>query len=616
MTFRYLSAVSVLTMGAIFAASAHADTVAVTDPVRDTLITVTANGTKARLDQSGQTISVIGAAELQSIQGPDLTRALARLPGVSVVRSGGLGAVTSLFVRGANSEQLAVLVDGVAIEDVAAPSGGYDFGGLTMGGIGKVELLRGSNSVVWGANAMGGVLAITSREIDGAEASVESNSHASWDAGLSAGVKRESYAISVDGGYTRTTGIPTRTTDSLPNGFEQARIATRGRLALAPGLNLVAALRYADNQLGIDSYVWPVGYVNHGEKQKGQQASGRVGLDYAGAGYGVTTGISLSSLRRGYVDPTQGSAEYANYLGTTTKVDASGHVDLPAGFALLLGADSAWTHARSFYYSPAADQNARQTSGHGLLTYHVSRVDVSGGLRVDDHSAFGTHWTLGGNGSVRVVDDIRLRASYGEGFKAPTLYQLYDPYSGNPTLKPETSTSYDLALEKGDRNGVVHVALTGFQRDTVNLIDYVYPGYRNVSRARARGVEAEIDLRPVDALQVHAAYTYVKSQNLVTGKDLARRPRHIVNVAVDWKTPLRGLSVGGDLRVVANSYDNAANTVRLGSYALAGLHASLPLCDKAEIFARIENLTDARYTVASGYNTYGRTAAFGLRARL
>ena len=110
--------------------------------VRDEAITVIATGTAQPVSETGQSISVIGAAEISAVQGPDLTRVLERLPGVAVARSGPLGSQTSLFVRGANSQQLVVTLDGVRLADVAAPSGGFDLGTLMTGGIGKVELLR------------------------------------------------------------------------------------------------------------------------------------------------------------------------------------------------------------------------------------------------------------------------------------------------------------------------------------------------------------------------------------------------------------------------------------------------------------------------------------------
>jgi vitamin B12 transporter len=248
-----------------------------------TQITVTATGLPTRIDQSGQSISAIGLPELQQVQGPDITRALERLPGVSIARSGSLGSQTSVFVRGANSEQLMVLVDGVKVEDPSAPSGGYDFGNLMSGGIGKIELLRGSNSVAWGSDAMAGVLNVATREIDGAEASVEGGSRNSWDANAGAGIRRSAYALSVNGGYTSTTGISAAANGTEPDGFHQWHVSAKGHVDLAEGLALVAVGRYATGKLQMDGYPAPAyTFADDREYQTNKQGSGRVGLTYDG----------------------------------------------------------------------------------------------------------------------------------------------------------------------------------------------------------------------------------------------------------------------------------------------------------------------------------------------
>lgn len=615
MKFHYFAAASSIVLTASSPAIAAGD---------DTgAITVLATGTSQPVDQTGQSISVVDLAEIQSLQGPDLTRIFTRLPGVSFARSGGYGSTTSLFVRGANSEQTLVLIDGVKVEDTAAPSGGYDFGALTSGGIGRIELLRGSNSVVWGSNAIGGVIAITSREINGAELSFDGGSNNTFDAGATLGVAKDAYALTLNGGYISTAGIPTRVTDTLANGFHQTRLSTRARLRLAEGLNLVATARYADGKVGIDSYDFVKGYVNRGEQQSSEQISGRVGLDYVAKAYSARLGISQSSLRRGYVDPTVQSTEYSSYLGRSTRVDGGAHADLPYGFSADVGGEALWNHARSYYFTPGAVNDANIASGYGLLGWKGKGLSLSGGVRVDDHSTFGTHTSFGANGTLNLIADARLRASYGEGFRAPTLYQLFDPYSGNRKLLAETSKSYDIGLEKGDRNGKLYGAVTWFHRDINNQIDYNLATftYANLGRTRAEGLEFETGLRPVEALQLRALYTFVKSTNQTAGstalgKDLARRPRHMVTWSADWKTPLAGLALGGDIRVVSSSFDNATNTNRLAGYALFGLRASMPVGANAEIFGRIENLTNERYAVVKDYNSYGRTASLGLRAKL
>jgi vitamin B12 transporter len=438
-------------------------------------IVVTATGSAAPITQSGQSITLLTADEIASLQGPDVLRVLQRLPGVSLSRNGGLGSATSLFVRGANSEQTLVVIDGVRVEDVAAPSGGYDFGGLSAGGVGRIELLRGSNSVIWGSDAIGGVLAVTSRTLNGAEASLEYGSRNTVDAQANAGLIRDAYEFTLNGGYTRTDGISAAATGTEPDGFEQWRIGGHGKLALAPGLDLVATARYVHSQVDIDGYAPPTyAFGDTPEYQVSKQASGRVGLAYAAGALTLNTGVALADTRRSYFDPS--STPNPNYAtsGRSIRPDLTGHLALPAHFSLDFGAASEWTRfrAESFAFGSVDSGKDNLTSGHALLGWHSDRLDLAAGARIDSHSRFGTHWTYGVNGAFRIIDDLRLRASYGEGFKAPTLYQLLSQY-GNTALQPETSRSYDVGLEKGDRSGRVHAAVTWFGRDISNLIDFI-----------------------------------------------------------------------------------------------------------------------------------------------
>jgi vitamin B12 transporter len=250
-----------------------------------------------------------------------------------------------------------------------------------------------------------------------------------------------------------------------------------------------------------------------------------------------------------------------------------------------------------------------------------------------DHSRFGSEWTFGVNGSVGIVADWRVRASYGEGFKVPTLFQLYSNY-GNEALVPERSRSVDLAVEKGDRNAPLHVALTVFRRDSRDLIDYVscwkittgicagrpYGTYDNVGKARAEGIEAELGAKISERFRAGAAYTYVKAINRTAGdprqgNDLARRPRHALTVSADWTTPLAGLALGADLRMVGDSFDDAYGSSRIDGHALVTLRAAVPVAGAVELYGRIENLTDQRYETATGYGVPGRSAYVGVRGR-
>lgn len=586
--------------------------VAGTRRVPDEAITVVASGSAQPISQTGQSISVIGAAEIAAVQGPDLVRVLERLPGVSLARSGPLGSQTSLFLRGANSQQVVVTLDGVRLADVAAPSGGFDLGTLMTGGIDKIELLRGSNSVVWGSDAIGGVLALSSAQINGVRAGIEYGANDTLTADATLGTSGNGYGLTVSGGHVRSDGISAYAPGTEADGFRQWHGSLRGYASLTDSLSLVAAARYADSRVDFDGFPPPLySFADTPEYQTTRQGSGRVGLDYDGESVTLKLGAAYSDTRRDYFDDAASTAPNFATSGRSWRADFSGKANLAEAVTLNFGADSEWTR---FSTSFDPENDARLSSAHLLLGYHANGLHLSAGLRVDDHDRFGTHWTFGANGSVELAEDLRLRASYGEGFKAPTLYQLYG-FGGNVALKPETSRAYEAGLEFGDRNRR-HLAVTLFRRDSRNLIDYVWPaGYFNTGRSRAEGIELEGGIALTDQLRARAAFSHLKATDRVTGNDLPRRPRDLASAGLDWQTPLAGLKLGADLRFAGDSFDDRGNFTRLESYGLLTLRASLPLGDRFELYGRVENVTDTAYQTVAGYGTYGRSAFVGIRAK-
>lgn len=577
----------------------------------ETGITVVASGQRAKVDETGQSVSVAGAVEIASVQGPDLTRILTRLPGVSYSRNGGLGAQTGLNVRGGNADQLLVLVDGVRIADYASPGGGYDLGNLLSGNLAKLELLRGSNSVVWGSQAIGGVLAVTIEEVNGARASAEYGAYDTVTASASAGIARDSHAVSLSGGYARTDGFSAQSGGTEADGYRQWNLSGKARLGLVEGLSLRAVGRFADSHLGID-----LTGPNSPDFQDTREASGRVGLDYDSDGFDFSGGFAYANVRRDY-DTGWGPS---SFTGRSWRADLKGRAELASELRLDFGADSDWTRSTSSF-DPAAE--ARLSSGYALLTWRREGLGeqsfaLSGGIRVDDHSRFGTHLTFGANGSFALGNDWRLRAAIGEGFKAPTLYQLYGSFVGNIALEPETSRSYEAGIEKGDRNGTLHLALTAFRRDSRNLIDLDSSfTYANIAKARAQGFELELGTRITGNFRAQVAYTYLETRDLTNARDLARRPRHALSLSADWTTPMVGLVLGADLRMQGDSveYDFLGTPTPLDGFALVTLRASMPLGEHFEFYGRVENVGNVRYQTAAGFNTPGRSAYAGVRAR-
>ena len=213
-----------------------------------------------------------------------------------------------------------------------------------------------------------------------------------------------------------------------------------------------------------------------------------------------------------------------------------------------------------------------------------------------------------------------LRASYAEGFKAPTLYQRFASFYGNINLRPETARNYDIGVQQA-LGGRARATVTYFNRHTKDQIgsNPVTFAYINIARTRADGVEAEIALNPVDALNFTANYSYINSEDRTPGanfgRDLVRRPRQTVSTSIDYRFPF-GLSAGATISHVGDSFDNAANTARLDGYILAGLRASIGIDERFELYGRIDNLFDEQYQVVRGYGTYGRAAYGGVRVKL
>lgn len=631
MKYLFLLGSSLLFVAPAFAQGAP-DEVVIADRMRDEYITVVASGMEAAVDASGQAISVIGAAEIASVQGPDLARVLERLPGVTLARNGSLGAFTGLFVRGANSQAVLVMVDGVRVADAAAPSGGYDFGNLMTGPVAKAELLRGSNSVVWGSDAIGGVLALTSREVRGIEGHAEYGARETRSGDVTGGFGDDRGALSLSAGFTDTDGFSSAAAGTEADGFRQYRAGGRGRLRLTESLSLVASGRYAESRAAFDGFDFapPYGLIDTPEYTRTREASGRAGLAYDRDTLALDLAYSRYDISRDNFDPRFGSDPTFASDARQQRAELKGRWSATDSLRLDFGADHEWSRFDTTYDAPAS---ARVTSAHALLGWQGEALTLAAGARIDDHSRFGTAWTFGANGVFDVGHGWRLRASYGEGFKAPTLYQLFSDF-GNATLRPERSSSYDIGIERGDRNAPLHLAVTAFRRDTRGLIDFVscfsvsdplcddgrFGFYANVGKARAQGFELELGARVSDRLRAQAAYTWLEASDRTPGgfnrgNDLARRPRHAVTVSADWTSPLAGLALGADIRMVSDSYDDAGNFRRIDGHALATLRASLPVNDRIELYGRIENLTDAQYETAAGYGTAGRSAFIGARAR-
>jgi len=595
--------------------------------IRKDDIVVTAAGVPQSAEDIGQAVTVIDRQTIEQRQTVALSDLLATTPGVTVSRNGGLGTLTAVRIRGAEGEQTLTLIDGVRVNDPSSPGGAFDFANLLAGSIDHVEVLRGPNSVPWGSQAIGGVVNVTTMQpADGLQArgNVEYGSFNSVFANGGVSGKSGIVAASLNAGYLKTDGISAASSGTEPDGYRQFGATGRVQIALAGNISLDLRGYYAHSKVDIDGFAFVPPYlpIDDAEYAKTQELYGYAGLnaDFLNGRFKNRVAFTIADINRDNFDPSF-STTTPSFLarGRSERYQYQGDFQVIDQVRIVAGAE----HETSRFNDGSLFKSRGVTSFYGeAILSPVDRLTITGGLRYDDDSAFGGHTTWGANAAYTLPTETTIRASYAEGFKAPTLYQLFGPFGlGNSGLRPETARSYDIGIEQKLIGNTVSASATWFHRDTTNQIDYD-PGtfsYGNIDRARAEGVEIALNLRPSSTLTLSAAYSFIEAKNRARtdvnfGNDLARRPHQSVSASIDWKTPI-GLGVGATVLTVGDSFDDAANLNRLDGYTVVGLRADFPIGDKFSIYGRVDNLFDEKYTVVRGYNTPGRAAYGGIRLK-
>lgn len=603
-------------------------------------IVVTAARAERPLSETGNSVTVIDEQEIETRQSVAVVDLLRTVPGVTFAGNGGLGSVASVFIRGASSEHTVALIDGVKLNDPSTPAGGFDFGNLLVGNISRIEVVRGSQSVLWGSQAIGGVINILTRQPT-EQLAVNARAEGGWrdTAQLVANVsgKFGPVAASVGGGYFRTDGFSAFDENmggSERDGYRNFGANASFNIALSDAVSVDLRGWYTDGKTDLDGYPAPLyNFADTNEYSKNRQYIGYAGLNAAllDGRWANRFAYARTQIDRDNFDPDGWLVHWFDSRGTNDRFEYQGAFKITEGWTADFGAETEKSEYRmSSYGGTASRAEARLTSFYGQLTAKpIKGLALTSGLRHDHHSQFGDHTSLAASGVFSLNDGATLvRASYGEGFKAPSLYQLYGDY-GNTTLNPETSSSWDAGITQRFLDGKAEIVATWFHRKSRNLIDFIscspplvgictdrpYGTYDNVARARAEGLETSLTLRPVEALIFQAGYSWIDSKNLATGLQLARRPRHSVNASIDYRWPFK-LQTGASITHVGDSFDNASNSRRLDGYVVADLRASYPISEHIELYGRIENLFNEQYETAYRYGSQPRAAYAGVRLSL
>ncbi len=569
-------------------------------------ITVTANQTETDAARSGTTVEVVTAQELNQAPETRLIDTLTTLPGVSQSSNGGLGTSANIRIRGLGGSYVPVLIDGIDVTDPASSGNGFAWGGVTSLGYGRVEVLKGSQSARFGMGAIGGVINLqtTRATQDGThvQSVLEYGSFNTRKASYGVTSRSERAELALTFSHVQTDGFSANSAGTEDDGYKSNQ------------LNFFAAYDVSDNfRIGINGFVgksegefdeWGGdGALPYDETNESTIKGLRLFADFTTGAVDHKIALSTyetdrTSSSNGFDTPFNGKRQKFEYLGSYQANDR---------YTLNFGVD----HMREETTGASADNTG--VFGEALIA-PSDAVDIALSLRHDEHSDFGGFNSARVALSWRIQPDLILRASASNGFRAPTLYQLTSVY-GDATFQPETSTSFDLGLEKQFGAGFVKATLFHTNIDNQIFFDGGSTrctsgfGCYEVQDFTSKGVELSGAYDITDRVTLTGNYTYTDAQD-ATGAQALRVPKHDFELGLDAAITDR-LTMGVSLNHVADRTDTVG---AVPDYTVVNLGATYDLNDNAQVYLRVENLTDEGYETAAGYSTSGRAAYFGLRA--
>ncbi|MBK4216067.1 TonB-dependent receptor [Paracoccus caeni] len=582
-------------------------------PVLLQTITLSANREETERDRSGSSVSVLDAEDLDGRAAEPISSSISRLPGVWLNQSGPLGTTGALRVRGAPTHYLPVQIDGIDVSDVAAGQPAYDIGGLIGADISRVELLRGAQSALYGSRAISGVLSLQSLRPteDGIRHhfTLESGSYNTLLGSYGITFRQGDTDLAFSATRVRTDGFSAK--DENDGNFEEDGYKAT-RLSFYASHSLQNGVTFGVNGFRENS-------TGHFDDWMGD-AAGSPGDDYTDRkSFGLRGFVQFQT---GAVDHELSATRYhqnrtswsdgwgSEFVGSRTTLAYQGATDLGAtGGRFVFGAD---TEKESASGNSAGNGDTRMNGVFAEVTSPLGeRADLAVSLRRDDHSRFG-HFTSGRLAGVyRLQDDLLLRGSIGNGFRAPSLYELYGPY-GDPTLEREESESVEIGIEKrwGEDS---YLRATAFWLKAENLIgwddrdtpEWADDGYNQVDgTARRKGVELDGRYAFAPGYALTGAYTYTDND---VASEWAKVPVHLLNLGIEAEFSF-GTKAHLNLRHVAKRPDD------MKDFTTVDLLLTHPVRENAEAYLRLENIFDEQYQLVDSYGTSDRAVYVGVRA--
>ena len=590
-------------------------------PTPDAPVIVTAVRLPADLAATADAY-VVTAAEIDARQATFAGQILETIPGVSVFSNGPYG-VTSVRMRGAASDKTLVLIDGVPVNDASQPAGSFDFAGLDLADVARVEVLSGPQASLWGSDAIGGVISFTTQEPSGLRADVETGSYGATRISGALGRSTDRWALGLTASDFAATGISAadrRDGNTEPDGYRDLTLDARGRFTPTDWISLDGQIRYTKSVTAIDGYPAPafsLADTNDVAINESTLASvhGRAdsafGLrhDFTVSDYRLRRGDSGESGDFGY------HAERQVYRWTIARGQPSDAFGFEGG--LEHQADRA-------SLSTGDVVSLGNTAAFGVLHWRpLTRLNLTGSLRYDDPQHYAAQTTGRGSAALDLGAGFTLLASAGQGFKTPTISETVCDFcfpSGPSTgLRPEHAVGYDVGLGWRSPDGRFDGRLTAYGLDQRYEIVYspTFPfRYMNVARSRSRGLELAAEVALGAGIRLKGSYSHTDAIDLATGQQELRVPRDTGSAGLFWARGAfdAALSIRSEGAQADTDLDGFSPVTRPG-FTVADLAAGYRVSVHVRITARVENLAGVHYQQVYGFGEPGRAAFVGLHFR-
>ncbi|MEY2491189.1 MAG: vitamin transporter [Verrucomicrobiota bacterium] len=600
-------------------------------------IVVSATRIDTPADEIASSVTVITDDEIARNQQRTLPDVLQTVPGLNVVQTGGPGGQTSVFTRGTNSNHTKVIIDGIDVNDPSG-NGAFDFGQVLTWDLSRVEVLRGPQSSLYGSDALGGVINLETKKGNGPPTFTGTLEGGSFDtfnqAGSASGsIGRFNYAVNVS--HFLADSTPVTPLDLLPPGrkrnddsYENTTFSTKLGYDFTDGFGVSGVVRYTNSDLlftGDDFSVFPSVPAAEQSEQSEEQVftRGEAHLSLFDGTFKNSAGLAYTYYDTETQAPDTGFGVPPPNVsrGDRLKFNWVGTIALTKNYTLLLGVED---QNDRLINSPISAENGNAAGFGELQTEIVHDLFVNGSVRYDSNDRFGgkTTWRVA---PVYILPKLgtKLKATYGTGFKAPTLTDLFVSFPAfnffaNPNLRPEESEGYDVGFEQPLFDEHVRFGATYFHNDITNLIEdnATFTTLVNVGQATTQGVEAFVSYFLTDRFEVRADYTYTEATDDDTGLELLRRPQHRASLTASWR-PSPKFLLSTTMVYVGSQVDGnrsfSITRFRTDPYYVANLAAEYEATKYLTIFARATNLFDEHYQTPTGFERPGLGFFAGVR---